>query len=85
MHGLTWNQKQRFASTIALFQGFRIKKSEKEFFRDALDDCHMADINLTSGSSRLRYWLNHSKGNGKPISDLKLTNKKNDVLTFDGL
>ena len=64
------------------FQGFRDKKSEKSLFGDTLGDRHMADINLTTGNSPTQTGRITVKENGKPISDLKLTNKKSDVLTF---
>lgn len=64
------------------FQGFRDKKSEKSLFGDTLGDRNMADINLTTGNSRPPTGRITVKENGKPISDLKLTNNKSDVLTF---
>ena len=64
------------------FQGFRDKKSEKSLFGDTLGDRHISDINLTTGNSRPPTGRITVKENGKPISDLKLTNKKSDVLTF---
>lgn len=64
------------------FQGFRDKKSEKSLFGVTLSDRNMADINLTTGNSRPPTGRITVKENGKPISDLKLTNNKSDVLTF---
>ena len=61
------------------FQGFRDKKSEKCLLGDTLGDRHMADISLTTRNSRPPTGRITVEENGKPISDLTLTNKKSDV------
>ena len=47
------------------FQDFEIKSQKNSLFGDMIGNRHMADINLTTGNSYLRYWSNHSKGERK--------------------
>lgn len=82
MHGLNWTQQQRFTSTIASFSRISRQKVRKIFvwwhpWRSKHGWYQFDNRNSRPPTGRITV-----KENGKPISDLKLTNNKSDVLTF---
>ena len=65
-----------------IFKDFETKSKKRGLLGDTLGDYNTADKNLTTGNARPPTDQITIKENGQPISDLKLTNVKSNVLTF---